>query len=149
MDNYSSLIDLIIQDELDGNPSHERTIILGRTPTYLIDHAGFPELELAISAKVVAKAAFDHGIRKSFLKRLPGILEDPKTIFRSANPQLTDSVVVVTLEVKNNAPIIVPIRQNQMVGRSSTFNLVTSIYAKEGPDPEIKWQKSGLLIHKF
>lgn len=149
MDNYSTLVDLIIKEELQGKPSHERLIKLGKTPNYLIDHAGFPALELAIKGSVITKACFDHGIATSMLKRLPDIVANPKCLFKSAS-RPEESVVVLTFEVKGKAelPIIVPISRNMSVGRENV-NLVASIYGKEGPNPEQKWKTQGLLIYEF
>jgi len=147
------LVDVLIKDEMNGKPQHEKLLILGNTPRQLIQSAGFPELPLAIKAKVISKACFDHGIATSMLKRLPDIIANPKCIFKSANAQQSDSVVVLTLEIKNESPIIIPIikyqqvgRQSQKAGRQNAYNLVTSVYAKEGPNPERKWREQGLLL---
>ncbi|MCP4597193.1 hypothetical protein [Neptuniibacter sp.] len=146
MNNYSSLVSILLKDEALGNPQHERVLQLGPTPEYLVTHAGFPALDIAIQAKVIGKAHFDHGIKASLIQRLPEILATPKSVFRSANVHQVDSVVVLTYEVKGVAPIIVPIRKNRQVGRGQYFNLVGSIYAKEGPDPSVKWARQGLKI---
>ncbi|MGR5364338.1 hypothetical protein ACPV54_26040 [Vibrio mediterranei] len=145
MSNYATLVDILIRDEMKGITNHERILELGDTPEILQNECGFPDITLAIKANVVSKACFDHGIGTSVIKRLPEILSSPKSVFRSANPKQTDSVVVVTFEVKGEAPIIVPVRKDQQAGRKR-FNFVTSMYAKEGPPPEIKWKKKGLLI---
>jgi hypothetical protein len=149
LDNYRSLVDLIIKDEMEGKPSHERVLLIGATPQYLIDHAGFPDLEMAIKANVICKACFDHGLSTSLLKRLPDIIAFPKCLFRPEDSRHVDSVVVLTLEVKGLHPIIVPLRMNQQVGRGNIYNLVSSVYGKEGPDPEVKWKSRGLLIHEL
>ena len=148
MDNFSTLIELLIKEEMEGRPSHERVVILGDTPRYLREKAGFPDLKIAMTGKVVSKACFDHGIPTSMLKRLPKIIESPKSLFHSANVQMTDSVVVITLEFKQAGPIIIPMRREVLVGRQK-YNVVSSIYAKEGPDPAIKWKGQGLLIHEW
>lgn len=147
MNNFSSLIDLIILDECNGTPRHERIVSLGATPDYLQKNALFSDLELVITGKVIGKAHFDHGIGKKQLKNLPAILERPKSVFKSANAHQFDSVVVLTFEVKGTYPIIIPIRGNRLIGRNQKFNLITSIYAKEGPDPEEKWKQQGLLMY--
>ena len=110
---------------------------------------GFPEMKLGISGKVVSKACFDHGIAKSLLKRLPEVISNPKALYHPANPNRIDSVVVMTFETKQGVPIIVPIRKRQRRGRIGQYNLVASIYAKEGPNPETKWREQGLLIKSF
>ena len=146
MNNYSSLVDILIQDETIGQPKHERLLDLGATPQYLIDHAGFPNLSIAIKAKVIGKAYFDHGIPTSLIKKLPDILGNPKCLFKSANEHQQDSVIVLTFEIKGESPIIVPIKKNVQIGRNQYYNLVTSLYAKEGPNPEQKWKSSKLLL---
>lgn len=148
MDNSSSLIDLLIKDEVRGTPRHEILVILGPTPQLLQQHAGFPDIEMAITGKVISKACFDHGINTSVLKRLEDIINTPKAVYRPADPSKTDSIVVLTYEIQGHAPVIIPIRQSQRVGRNGVYNLVTSIYGKEGPDPETKWDKDGLTLWK-
>lgn len=147
MDNYGSLIDALIQSELEGSPKHEQILQLGETPDYLVSRCGFPALPLSIKGSTVSKAAFDHGIPKSLLKRLPSILaSDPRCLFLPSDPQKTDSIVVLTIEFHREHPVVVPIRMNQRVGRNQWHNLVVSVYGKEGPDPEAKWKEDGLLI---
>ena len=146
MNNSSSLIDAIIKDEMRGSPRHELVIMLGPTPKKLLEHAGLPNLEIAVTGKVIGKACFDHGINTSVLKRLEDIINNPKGIYRSANPHQTDSVVVLTFESQRASPIIIPIRHSQRIGRTGTYNLVTSIYGKEGPDPETIWTRQGLKL---
>jgi hypothetical protein len=147
MDNYRNLVKVIIQDEMAGQPKHEQVLILGDTPDYLIDQAGFPELPLAIKGATISKACFEHGIATSLLQRLPSIIDRPKSIYRPANGKTPDSIVLLTFEIKgDNTPIIVPIRMNQQIGRGKHFNVVTSVYGKEGPPPDVKWKKAGLLI---
>lgn len=146
MNNYSTLIDLLIKAEVAGTPRHETILLLGQTPDCLVRTAAFPALPLAIQGSTVSKAFFDHGITLSFLQRLPDILQRPKCLFRPANPAQADSVVVLTFELKGFTPIIVPVRQNRTLGRRQQLNVVTSVYGKEGPDPEARWKAQGLLL---
>ena len=149
MDNFSSAITLLIKDEAAGRPRHETLLFLGDTPGYLLQDAGFPALQLAITGKVVSKACFDHGISTTFLKRLPEIVARPRSLYRPADQALVDSVVIMTVEKKAGIPIIIPLRRNQRVGRAAQYNLVSSVYAKEGPDPDAKWRTGGLLIKSY
>ena len=146
MNNFGNLVDSIIKDEVAGTPRHELVLNLGKTPDILQEIAGFPNLDLVITGKVIGKAHFDHGIIASLLKRLPSVINSPKSIFKSANPHQIDSVIVLTYELKGSAPIIMPIRQSRPIGRNGNFNIITSIYGKEGPDPEVKWEKQGLHL---
>lgn len=147
MNNYASLVDAIIKDEMAGNPRHELLVLLGRTPGYLIEHAGFPDLELAIKGQIITKACFDHGIIPSLIKRLHEVVATPQHVFKPDNPRLDDTVVVLTFETKVSSPIIIPIQKNRRVGRANEcYNLVASVYGKEGPDPIKKWIDSGLLL---
>lgn len=130
---------------MNGLPIHEYVLELGVTPDLLISKAGFEQLELAIKASTIAKICFDHGIPTSMIKRLPDIIQNPKSIYNSATHP--DSVVVVTFEIKGNEnPVIIPIKRNVSIGRNSKYNLVTSAYGKEGSNPEAKWAKDGLLV---
>lgn len=147
MDNYITLVDILIQNESAGIPHHTPILMLGETPNYLIENAGYLQLPMAITGKVISKIHFDHGITKTIIKKLPEILAKPKGLFKSANENQTDSVVVLTYEIKGFLPIVIPIVKNRVVGRIE-YNLVTSVYAKEGEDPELKWQKQGLLLWK-
>ncbi|MCK4705813.1 MAG: hypothetical protein KAT90_10050, partial [Gammaproteobacteria bacterium] len=85
MNNYTTLVDVLIKDECAGNPRHEQILLLGSTPEYLIKHVGFPELDLAIKGSVISKAYFDHGISTSLLKRMHDIVSAPKCVFRPAD----------------------------------------------------------------
>ncbi len=146
LDNYKSLVELLIQDELKGTPRHEFLLLLGSTPKFLIEQAGFPDLPLAIVTKTISKACFEHGIPASMLKRLPEIINNPKSLYKSANAHQVDSVVVLTFEFKAQCPVIVPIQKDRQIGRKDKYNLVTSVYGKEGECAETKWQKQGLLL---
>lgn len=133
---------------MNGTPHHEQILELGSTPKILIDHCGFPDIPLAIKASTISKIVFDHGIGTSMVQDLYSIIENSKLIFKSANRREQDSVVVLTLEVKGKFPIIIPIRKNQTAGRKK-FNFITSAYAKEGPNPEVKWKRDNLLIWEY
>ncbi len=148
MNNYSTSVELIIKSELNGKPTHEFVLLLGKTPDYLIRHVQFPDLPLVIKASVISKACFDHAIATTFLKRLPEIISNPKSVFKSANISNKESVVVVTFELKGQSPIIIPIRKQQQIGRYGLFNTVNSVYAKDGPDPINRWINDGLFIWK-
>jgi len=148
MDNYRTSVDLIIKSELNGKPTHEFVLLLGKTPDYLIRHIKFPDLPLVIKASVISKACFDHAISTTFLKQLPEIISNPKSVFKSANTSNKDSVVVLTFDFKGRSPIIIPIRKQQQIGRYGLFNTVTSVYAKDGPNPINRWINDGLLIWK-
>lgn len=146
MGNFGTLVDLIIKCEMEGRPHHENILFLGETPSFLVDHAGFQPLKLAIKAKTVCKICFDHGISTTAIKRLPDIVSQPKGVYRPASGVHGDSVVILTFELKGSAPVIIPIRKNETVGRAVVVNSVSSMYAKEGPDPERKWANDGLLL---
>jgi len=145
LNNYTSLIDALIKAESEGKPQHEKFVFVCDTPEYLIRHAGFSALPLIIPGKIVGKACFDHGIGTSVLKRLPEIVAEPDALFKSHTHG--GSVVVLTLEMKGAAPIIVPMRPDLLPGRDqSPVNVITSVYGKEGPDPRAKWIAAGLLL---
>ena len=143
MSNYTTLVSILIQDEVKGHAHHERILNLGMTPEVLIKHAGFSQLELIIKASTVSKIHFDHGIKESLIKELPEILQRPKAIYNSATR--SENTVLVTFEQHLSAPVIAIARKNMQVGRI-TYNGVISMYAKEGPNPERKWKKDGLLL---
>jgi hypothetical protein len=147
LDNYSSLVTAIIQDAMIGAPpKKEVVLILGDTPKYLVEHAGFPELPMVITGSVVEKACFDHGIPTSLLKRLPSVLDNPKSVFKSASFHVKGSAVVLTIEVHQSSPIIIPVHPNKQMGRGKFYNVVASVYAKEGSNPKVKWTREGLLL---
>jgi hypothetical protein len=141
--NFATLVDVIINNEMNGIKHHEHILEIGKTPEILVDKCKFPQITLAIKASVISKICFDHGIATSVIKRLPDIANNPKVLFKSSTQG--DSVVVLTFEVKGGIPIIIPIRPNQSSGRKK-YNFISSVYAKEGPCPETKWRREGLLI---
>jgi hypothetical protein len=149
MSNFSMAVDAIIKSESEGISRDELVLDLGMTPDYLQEYANFPSLPLVITGSVINKACFDHGIKTSQLKRLPEIIHEPRSLFSSASQHAADSVVVVTLEVhKVTFPVVIPIKPNKKMGRSGFRNVITSMYGKEGKDPELKWQQQGLLLWK-
>jgi len=140
-------VDAIIKSEMAGNPRHELVLDLGDTPEYLIQHANFQPRQMVIKGSTISKACFDHGLRTSFLKRLPEVLNKPKSLFKSVAGDASGSVVVVTFEFHSNIiPIIIPIRPDCRVGRSALYNQVVSIYGKDGESPEAKWKRQGALL---
>ncbi len=148
--NFKTLVGVIIQAEMDGKPRHELLLELGPTPKHILQAGGvrFENLDLVIKAKTVGKMHFDHGVSRGMIERLPEILETPKAIYHSASGTPGGSVVVMTFEVQRGYPLIVPIHAKKPIGRNRFCNEVASMYAKEGPNPEDKWEKAGLLIWK-
>lgn len=63
MDNFSTLVSIIIQAELHGE-KHElkRVLDIGPTPQILIKKAGFEDLDMVVKASTICKICFDHGI---------------------------------------------------------------------------------------
>ena len=56
--------------------------------------------------------------------------------------------VVVTYEVKDSMPIVIPVHPNQQKTRTESFNVVASMYPKNsGNEPiEMRWKREGLLL---
>lgn len=148
--NFKTLIGVIIQAEMEGKPRHELLLELGPTPQHIIQSGGvnFEGLDLVIKAKTVGKMHFDHAVPRGVIERLPEILDTPKAIYHSASGAVGSAVVVMTFETQRGYPLIVPIHAKKPIGRNRFCNEVTSMYAKEGPNPEEKWVKAGLLIWK-
>jgi len=144
MDNFSSLVSVLIQDEMRGIPHHERILEMGQTPEVLVTYAGFSKLDLVVKGKAISKMCFDHGISTPIIQRLPNLVINPKAIYLSASHP--DSTVVFTFESHLGSPIIIPIHKDRSVGRSRVCNEILSMYGKQGPDPEAKWKRDGLLL---
>jgi hypothetical protein len=142
-ENFGAGIRLLLKASIDGKPQHETVLLIGETPQYLIDN-GFPALLLKIKGATVDKAHFDHGVTKGVLERLGQVLSKPKALYRSAT--VTGTAVVVTFELKDGSPLLIPLHSNKPVGREKV-NLVASIYAKEAT-VEARWQAKGLLLWK-
>lgn len=148
--NYKTLVGVVIQAEVDDKPRHELLLELGATPKTILQAGGqqFADLDLVIKAKTIGKMYFDHHVPKGTIERLPEILQLPKAIYQSASGVKGGSIVVMTFEIQRGFPLIVPIHANKQVGRDRFCNEVASVYAKEGPNPEEKWEKAGLLLWK-
>lgn len=148
--NFKTLVGIVIQAEVYGKPRHELLLELGATPKTLLQAGGqqFEDLDLIIKAKTIGKMYFDHNVPKGMIERLPEILESPKAIYHSASGSKGGAIVVMTFEVQRGYPLIVPIHANRPIGRNRFCNEVASMYAKEGPNPEEKWEKAGLLVWK-
>lgn len=145
--NFKTLVGVIIQAEMDGRPRHELLLELGPTPASIIQSGGkdFQGLDLVLKAKTVGKMHFDHSVPRGVIERLPEILNAPKAIYRSAAVP-NGAVVVMTFEIQRGYPLIIPVHANRQIGRERFCNEVASMYAKEGPNPEVKWKAAGLLL---
>ncbi len=147
MENYTTLVDLLIKDEMSGKtPRHETVLYLGDTPDYLVQHAGFSKHEILMTGKTLSKICFDHGIKTTHIKKIPEMIMSPQGLFLPANPQHRDSVVVLTFEFHINSPLIISIQKDKTLGRSRIGNVITSAYGKEGNDPIKKWKDANLLL---
>ena len=145
--NYAALVDAIVNASLGGHPvAKEQIGHLGSTPELLLKF-GLPNLPLGIKGKVIEKVVMDHGIPKSMVKRLAGIVAAPQSLYASAPPH-TAGVVVLTFEVTGLGQVILSVAGSQNVGRSHTMNLVTSVYAKEDARAFARWEADGLLLWK-
>lgn len=141
---------VLLQAEAVGRPRHELLLELGETPASIIAAGGeiYSGLDLVLKGKTVGKMHFDHGIPRGVIERLPQILNAPKAIYRSANQTVQGggSVVVMTFETHRGYPLIVPVHARKQIGRGRFCNVVASMYAKEGPNPEARWKAEGLLL---
>lgn len=148
--NFKTLVGIVIQAEVDEKPRHELVLELGVTPKTILQAGGqqFGDLDLVIKGKTIGKMYFDHHVSKGVIERLPEILQSPKAIYQSASGAKGSSIVVMTFEIQRGLPLIVPIHANKRIGRDRFCNEIASMYAKEGPNPEEKWEKAGLLIWK-
>ncbi|SDH06824.1 MULTISPECIES: hypothetical protein [unclassified Duganella] len=140
------LLKSMTQDDEAKQKSNNQVILpIGKTPQVLLD-LGMPDLQLAITGKVVGKVYFEHGIPKGTLERIYAMLEMPKAVFKGHldNP----GSAVLTYEVKNMAPIIIAVHPNKQMGRLS-YNNVASVYAKSTAGRESiedRWTREGLLL---
>ena len=106
--NFAALVDAIISSSLGGHPvAKEQIGHLGATPALLLTF-GLPDLPLAIKGKVIEKVVMDHGIPKSMVKRLAGLIAAPNAIYASAPPHPT-GVVVLTFETTGLGRVIVSV----------------------------------------
>jgi len=149
--NYKTLLGVLIKgmsEDYDGSKSvthHELRLVVGATPPILIS-LGFTQLPLTIDGRVIDKAHFDHGISKGRLERIYSLIASPKAIYKAHldNP----GSVVVTYEMQNSNPIIIPIHPNRQKGRHEFSNVIASVYPKAsgGGSVEVRWKKDGLLL---
>ena len=141
--NFKTLVDLLIRAEEQGAPRHELVVDVCDTPRLLVQ-LGLQPLRVVVKAKTIGKMFFDHGLARSQIERIPGLLATPKEVFTSETQP--DSVVVLTFELHLGAPVIIPIARGRQIGRGRLVNELTSMYAKTGPDPTARWRRNGLLL---
>ena len=145
--NYKALLGLMLKSmaetyEQSQPKNHQIILTIGATPAILTS-LGMQKLPIAMTGKVVDKSYFDHGVTKATLEKIYPLIAQPKAIYQST----TIGQVVLTYELKNTQPLIVAMHPNkQLGGRSNFYNVVSSIYYKEGETPELKWVKQGLLM---
>lgn len=79
--NFKTLVGVVIQAEMDGNPRHELLLELGPTPASIIQAGGaiFHGLDLVLKAKTVGKMHFDHGVSRGLIE---GRIEKTEKIVR-------------------------------------------------------------------
>ena len=142
--NYESLVDVVIRAEKEGKPRHELVLEIGPTPSLLVG-LGVKPHRMVIKAKTVGKIFFDHCLTQRQIEKIPTMLNQPRAIFKSANPDTTN-VVVLTFEFDQGAPVIIPIARDRQIGRGDVTNEVVSMYAKTGPDPVPGWLRGGLQL---
>jgi hypothetical protein len=153
--NYKAALGLVINALMSDDPktveaAHATRLEVGHTPPLLIA-LGMPDLPLVITGETVDKALFDHGMVKTRLEKLYEYIQAPKAVFASADPS-NPNTVVMTFEVKNGGPIIVPIEPNRQFDRTTYANKVASFYAKaqKSNDKPVydRWEAKGLLLWK-
>lgn len=149
--NYRTALGILIRSmmtDYEGSKvaNHASRLIIGGTPQVLLD-VGFPALPLMIDGRVIDKAFFDHGIPKGLLEKIYSLISTPKAIYKAHLDQ--PGSVVVTYEIKDSNPVIIPIHPNKQKTRTEYFNVVASMYPKastDGKSIEMRWKAEGLLL---
>lgn len=141
--NISTLLDLLIKAEVDGQPRHELIIDFGSTPEILMQF-GFTQRRLILKGKAVGKIFFDHAIVQRLIEKIPDMVASPKAIYKSAS-RPDETVVVMTYELQRGHPIVIVVAKDQPYGRD-TVNEVVTMYGKEEPDVEANWTRRDLRL---
>lgn len=144
--NYKVALSLLIQSCVEGKPKHELILEVGTTPESLTN-LGLPQLPLVITGKTVDKVFFEHGITKAMLERIHSLVESPSAVFKSATTT-RQGCIVVTVEFKGLAPVIIAVHANKQLGRGRFVNEIASVYAKEDLAIQQRWTDDGLLLWK-
>ena len=144
--DYKTLLDDVIKAEIAGTPHRELVLPICDTPNCLLD-CGYAQHKIVIKATNVGKIFYEHALTQDQIGRIGEMLEKPQAIYRSASRP--DSVVVFTFEFHGASPIIIPVAEDQQIGRGPLVHEVPSMYGVQGPDPRPRWERQGLLIKKF
>jgi len=145
--NYKIALNVFLQSIKAGTKYHEYSLDVGITPPVLLA-VGVPQLPLTISVKTIDKCFYQHGVSEARLRRLYDLIANPQSVFLSDSPHINPSqahpIVVITIEVKDENPILVAVHPNQRIGRRAV-NQVKSVYDK--PEEMLtKWKGKGLLL---
>lgn len=145
--NYKTALSVFLKSIKTGTKYHEYSLDVGITPPVLLA-VGVPQLPVTISVKTIDKCFFQHGVSEARLRRLYDLIANPQSVFRSDSPHIDPTqphpVVVITVEVKNENPILVAVHPDQRIGRRAV-NQIKSIYDKPEAMVE-KWREKGLLL---
>lgn len=145
--NYKTALSVFLKSIKAGTNYHEYSLDVGITPPVLLA-VGVPQLPMTISVKTIDKCFFRHGISEARLRRLYDLIANPQSVFLSDSPHINPNqahpIVVITVEVKDENPILVAVHPDQRVGRRAV-NQIKSVYDK--PEEMLgKWKNKGLLL---
>lgn len=133
---------------LAGNLSSDQLserIVVGQFSAHMQAVLKCPDLELVTSVAVLDKMMFDHGIGATQLAQLNQIISKPQRIYQSASH--AESVVVVSVELLQQKPILVPIWINKAGPKGKpAMHWVSSAYTKDDPNVLTKWERDGLRL---
>jgi len=138
---YDAAVDSAIAAGIKGAPVERGHVAVGSVSPALMA-AGLADGELRTSQAIIAKAAFDHGVTKSVLKKLPELLDQPVMVFESDT--VAGRYVVVTSEFVQGRPLIVALSPEGTTG-GVAFSFIPSLYPKEDLKAFERWLSSGKL----
>lgn len=124
------------------------TVIFTKTPEAIFKSFK-PELRgatqrnsMAVSAAVLDKMLYAHGLALSYLRKMPAMLADPVMVFESESEP--DRLVVVTEMIRNGLPVVVVVQPRGIVDELILTTL-PSAYPKVDKTAFARWTRNGLL----
>lgn len=142
MDEFAKSVDKALSGKLHRD---HHLIKMGRAPEVL-KHLGLRDLELVVPKNEIIEQK--HGIPMSVIKQMPAFMADPVAVFKSANKDTPNRIIVMTEAIHNSGPVVAVIEPDAKTNMGKV-HFVTSVHAKTSPEKSIKsWIDGGLLLYR-
>lgn len=142
-----------IEAHLNGKLKPNSMLNFGK-PSKILQNFGVPDFDMYMAPKKydmsTSRKAINgelHYVPDEVMKKIPSLLQKPKMIMKSPNPQFSDSryVIQINKNDKNGNPIVVILDYNSAKRK---INIIPSVYGKENFNKYVLSNWSNVLYKK-